>query len=79
MPYYVCWQQLLVMWIHYCVSMGSVFHFYKVNLNIHCCVSQDKSHCIIWVNVASPTSIRQLQGRQGTVRLQSPFGKTVYP
>lgn len=42
MPYYMCWQQLLVVWIHYCVSMGCGFHFYKVNSNIHCCVSQDK-------------------------------------
>lgn len=61
--------------IHYCVSMGSVFHFYKVNLNIHCCVSQDKSHCIIWVNVTSPTSTGQLQGCQGPSGSKAPLEK----
>lgn len=34
MPYCMCWRQLLMVWIYYCVSMGCGFHFYKVNLFI---------------------------------------------
>lgn len=70
MPYCMCWQQLLVVWIHHCVKMGFGFHFHKVNLNI-------AVYYRIWVNAASPTSTWQPHGHQGTI--PKPLWKTIYP